>query len=294
MTSKILFLALLITASFWLISCDKIDSPYFRDTVAGDTAGIDTVTFSTTFQATRSVLIEEFTGHKCPNCPTASVTAHDLKEANPGKVVVVSIHSGIFASPDGAGDFTYDFRTTDGTNLDGYFKIGDYGYPNGLISRKKYDPTKWATPPTIWAEKVDSLKTEPAIASIAVNAYFVNGTDIKCYIKTHFIGANNKLFKMGVILTEDSIFKPQKNNNSIVGTVPVISNYQHRGVFRQSFNGMWGTALNSSSVVDQQVFLSGYSITAGSDWVPKHCNVVVYIYDKETLEVFQVAETKVN
>jgi hypothetical protein len=294
MKTKILFLTLLSVTFFWMMSCDKIEAPYFRDTVAGDTSGIDTVSFNPALQTTRAVLLEEFTGHKCPNCPAASVIAHDLKVANPGKVVVVSIHSGVFATTDGAGDFTYDFRTTEGTIFDGFFKVADYGYPNALISRKKVDANKYVVAPQNWATKVDSLIDQASIASISINAYQVNGTDVKVYIRTQFLGSGTRQYKLGVILTEDSIVKPQKNNNSTVGPVPIIAEYQHRGVYRSSCNGTWGSAVNTTAVVNNQVFLAGYSIPLGTDWIAAHCNAVAYLYDKETLEVFQVAEVKLR
>lgn len=273
------------------MSCDKINEPYLRDTNTGDTSGIDTVTFSSVLQSTRVVLIEEFTGHKCPNCPEASVIAYDLKEANPGKVVVVSIHAGDFAKPDGAGYFTYDFQTTDGTALVGFFQVSEF--PNGLISRKEDALNKYLLLPQYWANKVESLKDQASMASIALNAYYYNNT-VKCYIRTQFIGANSNKYKLVVILSEDSIIRAQKNNNTSVGTVPIIYNYVHKSVYRSSFNGTWGTALNSGPVADKQTFLSGYSIPIGSDWVAAHCNAVAYIYDKETLEILQVAEVRVQ
>jgi len=293
MKTKILFLSIFALSLFWLISCDVIEEPFFRDTITGDTTGIDTVSFDPTPQLTRGVLLEEFTGHKCPNCPAASLLAHDLKEANPGKVSVVSIHSGVFATVDGAGDFTYDFRTSEGAILDGFFKVGDYGYPNGLISRKKVDANKYIVSPQNWTKEVDSLKDQPAIASIALNAYETGGT-IKCYARIKFIGANSNQYKLALLVTEDSIFRPQKNNNPAVGTVPVITDYQHRGVLRSAINGTWGSALNSGPVADQQVFLAGYSIPMGVAWTPEHCNVVAYIYDKVSLEVYQVKEVRLQ
>ena len=45
----------------------------------------------------RNVLLEEFTGQMCPNCPEGAREAHRLQENNPG-MVIVSIHAGGFAA----------------------------------------------------------------------------------------------------------------------------------------------------------------------------------------------------
>src|SRR5690348_14133339 len=41
---------------------------------------------------TKNVLIEEFTGVRCPNCPQGHVIIANIKAANPGRVVSVSLH----------------------------------------------------------------------------------------------------------------------------------------------------------------------------------------------------------
>ena len=65
---KLLTLTLIILC---IASCDKIEPPYS----SGNTNPIDTTSVK------RNILIEDFTGHTCPNCPAAAAeleTIHSI------------------------------------------------------------------------------------------------------------------------------------------------------------------------------------------------------------------------
>ena len=49
-------------------------------------------------QTTRVVLVEEFTGIDCVNCPIGSDKLEQINYQNPGKIVIVGIHAGFFAT----------------------------------------------------------------------------------------------------------------------------------------------------------------------------------------------------
>ena len=55
-------------------SCDYIDEP-FRNPGGGGTA---TANGDTVLQTERAVLVEDFTGHQCKNCPKASKVLKQL------------------------------------------------------------------------------------------------------------------------------------------------------------------------------------------------------------------------
>ena len=84
-------------------------------------------------ETTRQVLIEEFTGVRCVNCPAGSQAIEDLINIYGDRLVVVSIHSGSFANP--YPDSQIDFRMPDGEALLNF--IGKpLGYPTASINRK--------------------------------------------------------------------------------------------------------------------------------------------------------------
>src|SRR5687768_4725486 len=82
----------LIVYSIYLSSCDKVKDPY-STTLDG---GGDT---TATVVKVRKVLLEEYTGHRCGNCPPAAVTAQTLKSTYGERLVVMTVHAGFFAEP---------------------------------------------------------------------------------------------------------------------------------------------------------------------------------------------------
>ena len=84
----------------------------------------------------RQVIIEEFTGVRCVNCPAGSEAIENLLDIHGERLVAISIHSGFFSPPYNAS--IYDFRTSEGDNLLSY--LGEpLGYPTAVVNRKKFE-----------------------------------------------------------------------------------------------------------------------------------------------------------
>ena len=63
--------------------------------------------------------LEDYTGHKCTNCPAAATIATQLEDDTALGVIVVSIHAstdGSFQSTDEV-EFTVDYQTDAGTHM---------------------------------------------------------------------------------------------------------------------------------------------------------------------------------
>ena len=60
-------------------------------------------------QVNRVVLIEDFTGQNCINCPAAHEVIEPLQMQYPDNVVAVSIHAGAFGIPVDRTDFTTNY-----------------------------------------------------------------------------------------------------------------------------------------------------------------------------------------
>ncbi|MCB0640765.1 MAG: hypothetical protein KDC44_03960, partial [Phaeodactylibacter sp.] len=84
----------------------------------------------------RNVLIEEFTGVTCVQCPGGSAEIEALLGIHGSRLVAVSIHAGDFSFP--FPDSQVDFRCTEGTQLINYLG-SPYGYPSAVIDRRKFD-----------------------------------------------------------------------------------------------------------------------------------------------------------
>lgn len=84
----------------------------------------------------KQVLIEEFTGVRCVNCPAGSQAIEGLLDIHGQRLVAVSIHAGFFSPPYNSSN--YDFRTDAGDDLLSY--LGEpLGYPTAVVNRKKFE-----------------------------------------------------------------------------------------------------------------------------------------------------------
>ncbi len=84
----------------------------------------------------QNILVEEFTGARCVNCPAGSSELARLQGIYGDQLIIVAIHAGSFARP--YPESREDFRTSEGDALLNY--LGQpLGYPSAIINRKLYD-----------------------------------------------------------------------------------------------------------------------------------------------------------
>ncbi|MFH0895115.1 MAG: Omp28 family outer membrane lipoprotein [Bacteroidota bacterium] len=277
---KIFILA--VSAGFLIFqSCDKVTPPYKSGSSSNDTN-----------TKVRKVLLEDYTGHKCPNCPAGAKTAHDLKTVYGEKLIILSVHAGFYSTPDATGDFTYDFRSAEGTAWDNFFGIGTLGNPNGMVNRKGYNTTH-IIGPTGWGTAVSGIINNEPDAYIELTPTYNSGTrQLDVELDAEFLSILNGTYMISVVVTEDSIVKPQKNSDPNIGTTPTITNYVHRDVLRGSFNGTWGDTLVSGTTANGQHVVKNFSMILNSGWNENHISIVAFIYRKSDYEVIQAEERK--
>jgi hypothetical protein len=274
---KNISLLYIVLASFILQSCDKIDEPYTSPVPAKAWYG-------------KRILIEDYTGHKCPNCPTAAVIANDLKSLYGDQIVIMSVHAGYFANPTPP-NFPEDFRTPAGDEWDVFFGISNAGNPNGMINRVGFPTTTHIVNPNSWAAKVGSMMTEIPEVDINISTSYSNSDrKLTGQVKTKFLKTIKKKLKLQILITEDSIIAPQQNASTI------ITNYVHRHVLRGAVNGSWGSALTdglANTPIDTEIS-QNILFTLDSAWSSGHCTVVAFVYDADTYEILQVNEKHIE
>jgi len=274
------YLLIILLAVFLIQSCDKLNSPYRTLKESGN----DTATVNV-----RKVLLEDYTGHLCVNCPTATQTAHTLETAFDGKLILISVHAGNLAVPSNA-PFNTDYRSPAGEEW--YNTFGIYANPLGLINRRPFNGNV-IVGADLWAAAVDSLIDKPPDALITNNNTFNTGTKtLTTVVSTKFKTLLTGAFSLNVCITEDSLISDQKNSDTLAGTVPTIYNYVFMDVLRGSINGNMGEAL-TPSVDTTQVYTKTYVYTFPTTWVPKHCNVVSFVYNTSTKEIIQAEKANV-
>ena len=283
--NKILIFAFGALLSFMALStsCDKIDEPYMNTGGGGPVS--DTV---------RKVLLEDFTGHLCVNCPAAHLVIEGLQIVYPERIIPVVIHTGFFAKPKTA-PYDYDFRTADGDAIATEFGAITAPLPKGVVNRINkggylIGPAAYATAVSL---VLDSLPEMPDIFIEIDPSY--NSTDgtISVDVKmTTLINMPAGKYNVSVMVVESGIVEAQKNTTAEINNGKDIMDYDHKDVLRGAINGAWGEEFADAALSPNQIITKSYSgYNIGSDWKPDDLKIVAFVYyadgpkDKQVIQV---------
>ena len=253
-----------------LNSCDKVSAPYKEKIEKPDTK--------------QKVLLEDYTGHTCTYCPGAQELAHELADSyGEENLIIVAIHAGALSVP--LGDpFTYDFRTSAGSEYYTYFSIQNT--PNGMVNRANEDGV-YVLLPADWGTQVATQFEVDPTMELAIDATIQDGK-VSGNINIDFTSDINTEAFVQIWITEDGIIKPQVESGE------VIMEYVHNHVLRAAVNGTWGQALASASYSEgdsETISFSNFQI--GDDWVADQLSIVAFVYDNDTKKVIQVEKKKI-
>ncbi len=274
----ILRLSLLVVLTAMLHSCDKVEGPVKE--VVPPPAG------------NRNVLVEDYTGHKCGNCPRASRAIYDLKSVYGDRLIIMAIHAGGFATPfpPAAPYYTYDFRTTAGTELDTDFGISVAGNPNGMVNRRKVNGS-YIIASTKWADEASAIFSDASPLPINMeitNSFNTSTRLLQTQVNTEFFKSLTGSYKLCVFMVEDSIVNWQKDYDA---TPEDVEFYTHREVLRGSMNGTYGAVVTPTNLGDINTLT--YSTTLDPSWNENHFSIVAYFYDEATKEIIQVEQKEI-
>jgi thiol-disulfide isomerase/thioredoxin len=290
---------------FNITSCDIIEGPYLID---NNTNTVDTNTF------VKKVLIEDFTGHRCPNCPAAAEELVSLQDFYGDRVIGIAIHpsSPAFSTPSPltASSYTYDFRTQFGDDIDNIFEITTVGLPRGMVNRTGFD-TQHQLGKDEWSSIVQMELEKAPIFGITLSSNVSNGNgtiSITAEALTNInLDKKEKIedYNIVICLTEKNIVQWQKDN-----TAGDIEDYEHNHVLRTMINTTFGESIGNS-FVDGDIWEKDYSIDITTlentnenysintlfmgngnckEWNEDNMEIVVYIYNTSNYEIVQVEE----
>ena len=290
---------------FSFSSCDVIEGPYLVD---NNTNSVDTNTF------VKKVLIEDFTGHRCPNCPAAAEELAALQDFYGDKVIGIAIHpsSQAFSTPSplNSSSYTYDFRTQFGDDINNIFEITTVGLPRGMVNRTGFN-TGHQLGKDEWSSIVQIELEKAPIFGITLSSDVNNGNgtiSITAEALTN-INLDKKEeiedYNIVICLTENNIVQWQKDN-----TAGDIEDYEHNHVLRTMINTTFGESIGNS-FVDGDIWEKDYSVDITNlentnenyslntlfmgngnckEWNEDNMGIVVYIYNTSNYEIVQVEE----
>lgn len=300
MKNSTLKLLTLLCAPLLFIGCDKVDAPYIEKqsttTLPTTNPECDNDGFVAA-NAIRKILLVDFTGHKCGNCPQAHLAANNVHTQFDDKVITVAIHTTTtFAAPNGGGTkYLYDFRTALGDDLGATFGLESVGLPQGWVNR--YDTAKFDDYSAWQTQDVPNALNQPVQAFLIIKNKFDATTKIlTTTINTHTLASINGNLKMCVWLIEDSVINWQKDYALAAGSQD-IAQYHHKHPLRAAITTTTtGDAINNTAPLRADTcFARTYSFSNFKpDWDITKLKVVAFIYNTQTKQVVQAEEKQVQ
>lgn len=272
---------------FAMTSCDKLKEPYKIEppVIVVDTNLVQLTAEDTlNFDGKIVVLLEDYTGVRCVNCPEAAEIASQLQEQNEGHLIVLGVH------PNTAYQIPYndvtDFRTEEGNDWNNYFNIDSY--PSGTVNRKEAigDPE--------WTAAVNEVISGDApVRLIVKTAYNESDREVSLSVYSKFLTTvESDDVRLTLCMMEDSIVGPQQT------TTGVNTNYMHRHVFRGTVDGLtWGRVLdiNSGSTIESgRYFATNMKFNVDEKYNADQFYIVAFITDHNTRQVLMAAEAKIK
>ncbi len=274
-----LMYSLLMT--LWVLSaCDVVEGPY-----------IETVVTSTddTNSYVQKVLIEDFTGHRCGNCPRAHEALADLIDIYGDQIVPISYHAGFYAQV--LGDYSADYTSEAGDEYFSYFGIESAGTPNGLVNRREFSGSVIAGYAE-WPTATYQLVQESPLVGIAMQEVVFNEStrQVSTTITFDFQESITEELVYMAYLTEDSIVSIQTDYEH---EPKDIENYVHMYMCREAITASWGVTLGSGFAAgDSQTLTLNHSLDAA--YKEEHCYVVIFLAYAGTKEVIQAERVAVR
>lgn len=189
----------------------------------------------------RKVVLEEFTGVNCGNCPDGHRRANALRDAHPGEVFLINIHQGSYAYP-----AEIDLRTNYGDALAS--QAGINSYPNATINRHSFNGSIAVADRTAWTSLSEGLLSTEAYANIAAKATVDWQTrEMQVTVQVYYTGNSPASTNyLNVALLQDYIYGPQAGMNANMEQVDG-NQYVHMHALRDLITGQWGEEITTTT-----------------------------------------------
>lgn len=220
----------------------------------------------------RIVLIEEFTGKGCTNCPKGSRELENLLSFYKDQLVVVSIHANYFADPTAFPHLgPNDFRTDEGEELFDY--LGPvFGYPSAVVNRVKFN-NSYPHGINVWSGLVaQEVEVEPLVEFTIDPAFNHTTRHLHLNIEGRAKADITDEVRISVMLLESGIVDFQDDAEA----GGIVDDYVHNHVLRDMLTPYDGQVI-APSLASAEQFTKEFIYELPVSFVPANCNVIVFI-----------------
>ena len=216
--------------------------------------------------AQRCVLLEDFTGQRCVNCPKANDEIHTLQQQyGADTVIAVAIHSGPLGFHTNA-----KFLGLSTDTGDEYYNHWDLEYqPVGIVNRGL--PTEY----TVWNTRIREELQKPAPVRIDVGVHRNND---ELTVSADVLGIDGTVSgRLQLWVVEDNVTAFQLMPDGMRNDT-----YLHQHVFRAALNGPWGEEM---TVKEGEHSVTGsYTLTVPAEWKINDLAIIAFLYNDQGVQ----------
>lgn len=213
----------------------------------------------------KHVLIEDFTGQRCVNCPKAADKIKELQQTyGEDNIIAVGIYGGDFGYNDLAKKEPCSLTTEDGNSYYSTWNIK--AQPSGMVDRYGGVLTNLA----YWTAYVNGLiNSEPTVMIVPTTQYNASTRELKVDVDVAGLKTLQGA-KLQVWLIEDGIVDMQYMPNGSIN-----NEYVHNHVFRATVSAVNGDPID---VVDKGDVRKSYTVNIKNEWKVENMSVVAFVF----------------
>ena len=231
----------------------------------------------------QKILIEEFTGVRCVQCPAGSDEIQNLLGIHGSQLIAVSIHAGFFSNP--YLQSRENYRIPEGESLNDFLDFPS-AFPSASINRKLFqNENDLQLGRNSWGGLIQQEKARKSPLALDLQLDYDAGTrQLKTTATIQAAEVLEGTYRYSVMVVENNIVDYQLTPDSI------RHDYVHKHVLRDMMTPFNGEAI-------EVAFTAGSTLTREHQmvlpvtWVADEVSVVVMVHqDSPGREVIQVEE----
>jgi len=298
-----LSITIVILSGLFFTSCDRVENPVVIHDTSLDWSLYpnDTTvtpypwpTWSTNTNTLRNVLLEDYTGHTCINCPTAAVEAKTIENTDSSRIFVMSVHANTTSAyqlPE-LPHLPADHRTDAGNEYAQVFDI--FFNPAGTINRVANNGDYYSFYADWAALTTDELAKTPDFNIQLQYNYYPTTNGLFLHTETEVLNDLSEEFNIINCLVRNNVVAPQ-----ILPGGAVEEDYDHHSMLTDNINGTWGDPIFDEGVIAGTKEYNNFTYqltdpTTDSTFNINNLSIITFICNRDTYEVMQVIKTNLQ
>lgn len=239
--------------------------------------------------SSRNVLVEEFTGATCANCPAARDMLTSISDQNPGRIIPIEIHIFNFQQSKPAHGARYDLRTEAGTAIGQQIYSAVSGMPSAGFNRLPFQGELLHYTPK-WAGAIDEALKAPGILNLDLSSQFDPSSRVATiHVRVTYAQAVNEKQYLSLALLEDDLIDIQEFTHG-----KFDSAYAFKHTLRDFLTPVTGIEFlaDLDNKEPGRVYERWFTYEVPEDFQVKNCQLVAFVHrhDAQSKEVLQVTK----